>query len=213
MTPRVPYLFQEDGFGNLLEVGSCREEHAVFEYSVRGCGTIDLSRRCREPAHPVYGVFSPYTKPDEAMWGILSCLPLEGGPRQKASVLMKFVYDHFEYTPASTSIHTTAQQAFHFGKGVCQDYAHVLLALCRMCGIKARYVSGLTVGEGATHAWTEIYDEGIWFGFDPTHCREIDEQYLRLSVGRDFGDCPIEQGIFQGNCEQKQTVFMMMKEQ
>ena len=77
----------------------------------------------------------------------------------------------------------------------------------------ARYVSGLTMGEGATHAWIEVHDQGMWFGFDPTHCRATTEQYLRLSVGQDFGDCPIEQGIFRGNCEQKQTVFMMMKEQ
>lgn len=71
---------------------------------------------------------------------------------------------------------------------------------------------GLTVGEGATHAWAEIYYEGAWYGFDPTRDCRTDASYLRFATGRDAADCPVEQGTFYGLADQTQTVFMRVKE-
>ena len=95
---------------------------------------------------------------------------------------------------------------------MCQDYAHVFIALARLAGWHTRYCMGLTVGEGATHAWAEIYYEGAWHGFDPTRDCRTDASYLRFATGRDAADCPVEQGTFYGLADQTQTVFMRVKE-
>lgn len=89
---------------------------------------------------------------------------------------MDEVFKAFVYTPGSTTIRTTAEQALAQRSGVCQDYAHVMLAVCRHCGLAARYIAGLLGGEGATHAWVEIYHNGRWIGFDPTHNRMVDDK-------------------------------------
>jgi transglutaminase-like putative cysteine protease len=125
----------------------------------------------------------------------------------KAKILCAKVYEHFIYAPGETNVMTTAGEAFVAGKGVCQDYAHVLIALCRMAGMPARYVSGLFVGEGASHAWAEVWMDGLWYGIDPTHNCLTEEKYLKLCVGRDYSDCPLERGVFSGWAEQTQKVF------
>ena len=99
--------------------------------------------------------------------------------------LMNAINGAMVYMPGETTIHTTAAMALSGGKGVCQDYAHILIALCRMAGIPARYVAGAMVGEGATHAWAEVWLDGVWTGADPTHCRMTDETYIKFSHGRD----------------------------
>ena len=77
-----------------------------------------------------------------------------------------------------------------------------------MAGIPARYVSGLPVGEGASHAWAEVWADGLWYGLDPTRGCAAHEGYLKLCVGRDYSDCPVERGVFSGGVTQTQTVFM-----
>lgn len=83
----------------------------------------------------------------------------------------------------------------------------------RAAGLTARYVSGLPEGEGASHAWAEVWHDGLWYGFDTTRNCAVDESYLKLCVGRDFSDCPIERGVFLGGGDQTQTVFMKVTEQ
>ena len=103
-------------------------------------------------------------------------------------------------------------QALEGGGGVCQDYAHIFLALCRLMGIPARYVAGMMVGEGATHAWTEVWILGAWIGFDPTNNRLAGDHYIKLSHGRDFGDCTIDKGCFKGFAAQKQNIYVKVEE-
>ena len=81
------------------------------------------------------------------------------------------------------------------GAGVCQDYSHVLLSLLRMAGMPARYVVGLMQGEGESHAWVEANCRGYWYGIDPTNHLLINESYIKLAHGRDYGDCMISRGI------------------
>ena len=92
------------------------------------------------------------------------------------------------------------------GVGVCQDYAHILISMCRLSGIPARYVAGMMVGEGASHAWTEVWLDGGWTGVDPTHNRPVDETYIKLAHGRDFGDGAIDKGCFIGSATQRQQM-------
>ena len=90
------------------------------------------------------------------------------------------------------------------GRGVCQDFAHVLLAACRSVGIAARYVSGylhdptLTGDNAASHAWVDVWDEAGWSALDPTHGREQTEAYVRVAVGRDYADVPPTHGVYKG---------------
>ena len=98
------------------------------------------------------------------------------------------------------------------GKGVCQDYSHILLSLCRMEGIPCRYVVGMLIGEGASHAWVEICSEGRWIALDPTNNLVVDDQHIKISAGRDYQDCIINQGIFTGQTRQTQQILVSVKE-
>lgn len=113
------------------------------------------------------------------------------------------------YGFGSTDVHTTAAAAFRGGRGVCQDYAHVMLALCRAAGLAARYVSGHLEGEGGSHAWVEVIVEhdlerraprSSAVAFDPTHDRRAARGYLTVAVGRDYADVAPTSGTFKGQC-------------
>lgn len=87
--------------------------------------------------------------------------------------------------PQVTSLDTPASEIIKTHQGVCQDYAHLMIALCRLHDIPARYVCGFMEGEGETHAWVEVCDGNAWHGFDPTHNEEISCGYVKLAHGRD----------------------------
>ena len=114
----------------------------------------------------------------------------------------------------ASNVCATAEQALAKRKGVCQDYAHVMLSVCRHVGLTARYIAGLLGGEGATHAWVEVYQDGRWVGLDPTHNRLVDDNYITIAHGRDYRDCMLDIGIFSGyNVQQSQWVNASVHEQ
>ncbi|MGA7748454.1 MAG: transglutaminase family protein [Candidatus Aquilonibacter sp.] len=121
-------------------------------------------------------------------------------PLELAHAINHFVFTHMTYAFGVTDVHTTAAAAFTLGKGVCQDYAHVMLALARQCGLAARYVSGHLLGEGGTHAWVEIMlpdgDDARVIAFDPTHDRVVTMKYIVVAVGRDYADVAPTSGVF-----------------
>lgn len=213
LDPQVPYTRQRDSFSNLLQIGRADEPHDHFRYAVRGSARLDLSRRAAEPAHPVFRFPSPRTAVSGAMEDYMSSISLPEPPAERAWVLAQAVHDRLTYLPGVTGVSTTAAEAFAAGRGVCQDFAHVYLALARRAGLATRYANGLPEGEGASHAWCEVWLDGIWTGVDPTRGRWVDESYLRLSVGRDFEDCPVERGVFLGRTDQRQTVFARVCQQ
>ena len=224
-----------DSFGNVVRAGRVVEAHDSFRYTLQGMAYRDDSQRLPGEAAPFYRYASPLTQvtPELEAFYASAEKDMDGcnGPAiqtqsqnsvqaqgvadgrgtlnslEKAKILCARVHDYYTYTPGETNVMTTAGEAFAAGKGVCQDYAHVLIALCRMAGMPARYVSGLFVGEGASHAWAEVWMDGLWYGIDPTHNRLTDETYLKLCIGRDYSDCPIERGVFSGWAEQTQKVF------
>lgn len=213
LDPSVPVSLQRDSFGNLLQIGRIDAPHDHFSYSVRGTVQQDFSRQKPAPCHPIFRQPSAYTQFSPELEDWLACLPLPSDRRNRAWALACAVYDRLNYVPGATGVATTAAEAFRAGQGVCQDFAHIYLALARRSGLAARYVNGLPEGEGASHAWCEVWLDGIWTGIDPTRCRWTDEGYLRFNVGRDFGDCPIERGVFLGAAAQTQTVFMCVTRQ
>ena len=126
--------------------------------------------------------------------------------------VMGMLYEGFSYEPGSTDISTTAGEALKQGKGVCQDYAHIMTAVLRYMGIPARYVAGLMIGEGYTHAWVEVYTRDGWYGLDPTNNLHIDEYYIKLAHGRDYGDCVTDRGCFRGTAGQVQKIYVKVEE-
>ena len=165
-----------DSFDSVVMTGFIPEPHTMFNYSVTGIAFVDNAHIKSEIYKPLYRFNSALTVPGpaiEALIGIcrerIASLPADCTPIDQAREVMDEVFKTFVYTPASTTIRTTAEEAFAQRKGVCQDYAHVMLSVCRHVGLTARYIAGLLGGEGATHAWVEIYHDGRCVGLDPTH--------------------------------------------
>jgi transglutaminase-like putative cysteine protease len=119
-------------------------------------------------------------------------------PLRIAEQICAFAYREVEYSPGATQLKTPASQSLQQKKGVCQDHAHLMIALCRAAKIPARYVAGYIKGEGAMHAWVEVLLDSEWRGFDPTHNREAREDYVFVACGRDFRDCASHRGSFRG---------------
>jgi transglutaminase-like putative cysteine protease len=128
---------------------------------------------------------------------------------QAAQALLRFVHSHLTYTPASTTVHTPLREVLTQRRGVCQDFAHVMLGLCRALKMPARYVSGYLAAEKAraTHAWVELWIPNVgWLGLDPTHDRQTNESYIKIGVGRDYADVPPVAGYYKGTLERKLEV-------
>lgn len=137
---------------------------------------------------------------------------LEAGEYSRAVELMHRFHQDFRYEKAVTDCKTTAEEAWSLRRGVCQDYAHILIALCRLMGIPARYAAGFMVGEGESHAWVEILSNGRWYGLDPTNDLVVNDDYIRLGVGRDAADCTLNRGIVIGGGTQTQRAAAAVRE-
>jgi len=150
---------------------------------------------------------SALTQPDDKLRQVAAQFLAEGHQGiALAQRINDWVYHALEYAREVTDIHTTAAEALAVGQGVCQDYAHVMIALCRLCGLPTRYVSGHLLGEGGTHAWVEVLvpatdgsNTAIAMPFDPTHGCEADLSYLTIAVGRDYRDVAPTSGTFRAS--------------
>ncbi len=196
-----------DSFGNSLLCGRIEKPHNKFSFSVKGTASITSSYTVAGKASAMYSYQSPLTHPGEALTAFYEAhQPNESNVLSSALALADSLYEFMTYQKGVTDVHTTAEQAFSLGAGVCQDYAHIMLSLCRMGGIPCRYVAGLANDEGETHAWVEVNDGKRWYGIDPTNNCLISTRYLKLCHGRDYADCPITSGCYAGICESKQTI-------
>ncbi len=124
-------------------------------------------------------------------------------PLEVAERACHWAYGALTYEFGITGVNTSAAEAVAGGRGVCQDYAHVMLALCRAAGVAARYVSGHLVGEGGSHAWVEVVvptgpGRAEAVAFDPTHDRRAGIGYVTIAVGRDYVDVAPTSGSFEG---------------
>lgn len=221
LEPDVPYETETDSFDSVVVTGFIPPAHDVFGYRVTGIAFVDNAHIKPEPPKPLYRFTSALTEPGPAVQALtarcqelLRPLPRGATPVERAQIIMNEVYQAFTYTPGSTSVRTTAEEALAQGKGVCQDYAHAMLAVCRSCGIAARYIAGMLAGEGATHAWVEVYHGDRWIGLDPTHNRLVNDDYITIAHGRDYRDCMLDIGVFSGvNVQQTQWVNAAVHEQ
>jgi transglutaminase-like putative cysteine protease len=162
---------------------------------------------------------SPYVPRDPAFADFASLSFLSDVPLVKAAAdLTARIHQAMTYDGESTDVNTPALTALRQGKGVCQDFAHIMVACCRAMGLPARYVSGymLTqpalgqprlIGCDASHAWASVYcpgdnnQAGQWFDFDPTNNRAPGDDYVTLATGRDFLDVSPLRGVIRGGAQ------------
>jgi transglutaminase-like putative cysteine protease len=159
---------------------------------------------------------SPYAPNEDAFEQFAEPSFSTGRPLQEAAhELMSRIHEAVRYETDSTEVGTPALDALMQGKGVCQDFAHIMVACCRAMGVPARYVSGylLTqpppgrprlIGSDASHAWASVYlpgehaGTGRWIDYDPTNDRAPGEDYVTLAIGRDFLDVSPLRGVIRG---------------
>lgn len=154
---------------------------------------------------------SAFAQPTPRLHALADEMALRRGvdPITTLRQVMADLYTRFEYRPKSTRVDSPIDDALSTRQGVCQDFAHIMIALVRQLRIPCRYVSGYLFQpgdtptrsmDGATHAWVEAWllDLG-WVGFDPTHNSVADEHYIRVAVGRDYADVPPTRGVFKGS--------------
>ncbi|MCD7866218.1 MAG: transglutaminase family protein [Clostridiales bacterium] len=202
-----------DSFGNQTLCGEVEQEHRLFRITVEGRAETGLQagRRARPEELGKYRYPSFYTKAGDQIRAYWRSHPVFGmSPREAALYYMRLLYEEMQYMPGATGVDTKAEEAWTMRRGVCQDYAHILLALLRLEHIPARYVVGMMIGEGASHAWVEVEDSGIWYGVDPTNGREADDQYIFISAGRDAFDCQMNKGMMVGGGQQRQSVSVIV---
>ncbi|MCR5725301.1 MAG: transglutaminase family protein [Treponema sp.] len=239
LTPDVPLSASRDTFGNSVYRGQYYAPHTEFAFHVRATVLVHSADGSREPCPPFYRYPTRLTACTDGMRSFLRGA-VRGTDFERAVAERKFAQTEIHafsdllcravngricYTSGETTVKTTAAEAFCLQKGVCQDYAHLFVSLAREAGIAARYVCGMSAGEGATHAWAEYFVpdddgsggdgrsvQGAWFGTDPTRARRVDDDYVILAVGRDFSDSQIDRGVFCGAVSQTQTVLVKTRE-
>lgn len=147
------------------------------------------------------------TRPDAHLLEWAASLRGTGDDLETAEAVCTAVHDRMTYEFGPTSTRTTAAQALAGGRGVCQDYAHIMLALCRELGIRSRYVSGHLIGQGGTHAWVEVGTEQggagrgggpVAVAFDPCNRRRAGNGYITVATGRDYTDVAPTSGTYDG---------------
>lgn len=160
---------------------------------------------------------SPRALPDDALLAVVA-ETAGRSPYDTMMALVARVHDHVAYRPGSTGVSTSAVEAWQLGAGVCQDIAHVTIALLRAAGIPARYVSGYLhpggeragVGEtvsGESHAWVEAW-LGSWWAFDPTNLVPAGERHVVVARGRDYADVSPLKGVYSGGGSQSLGVVV-----
>lgn len=224
--PRAAVLVYTDYWGARVESFDTHEPHDVLE--VIATSTVDTAGGYIKPPGATWedlatekvqdrwceylGVtsFVDDARLDDTRAGLVEQLRAEKSPARAISLCNEMVRDRISYNANSTTVSTTASEAWATGSGVCQDYTHAMLSLLRSSGIPARYVSGYLHTEeeaveqtvrGESHAWVEVWNGG-WEGLDPTNDRIVGSAHVLVARGRDYADVPPLKGIYAGGASQ-----------
>ena len=207
-----------DGYGNVT--------HMLYVDSAVSSLTISIAGRVlTEDRHGIVQglphdlppeVFlrsTPLTLPGPAIRKLADACDGKGGQIERLHRLVGRIHDGLRFDTEATQVETRAEQAAAEGHGVCQDFAHIFLAVARLSGIPARYVSGhLFRRDGqkeqeAAHAWTEAWVEDLgWVAFDPVNGISTDDAYLRVACGLDYRDAAPIAGARAGGGDERLTV-------
>lgn len=226
----APLFLQPDGQGNRNHSFSllARPERNLREIAITATGTVlthgvaDFVDAGHLPPPGFYLRSAALAEPHPrlALWA-LQAVPALVAARSRGDqpsiadllALTEAVADKVRYRKGSTGVETTALEAFDWELGVCQDQAHVMVAVCRSIGLPARYVSGYFHAadepELASHAWTEVCidpEAGRWLSLDVTHRGLTDERHVRLAAATDYTACPPVKGLRRGGGEERMSV-------
>jgi len=220
----VTYFEVEEPHGHLLieatsSINTTDRYHegepAEVPYSALQTGVID------ERLQPFLQPSGPVEVPPEIWRAAVDVRAMHSGVFSLAKGLMDFVYQNCRYVSGVTGVHTTTTQFFETRAGVCQDFSHLMLALCRSLQLPARYVSGYVYdakrkdirGAHASHAWVEVWVPGVgWHGLDPTNNCLTREHYVVVAIGRDYEDIAPVRGSFWGASEREMRVSVHIEE-
>jgi transglutaminase-like putative cysteine protease len=150
---------------------------------------------------------STYVVAEDEVDAVARSLRAAGSPVETGRAAVHWVHETLDYIRGATSVGTTSAEARALGKGVCQDFSHLALALLRSAGLPARYVSGyLHPGRDAeldepvsaeSHAWVEFWAGG-WMPLDPSNLSEVASRHVLVARGRDYADVRPLAGIYSG---------------
>lgn len=214
--PQVKFQTGVDGFKNQQIYGTVDVPHDKFTFHIEGdveIGQILYEEMIDEDQLAVFRHPHNLTMPGARLKDYFKEIPLEEGMSdyEKCITIMRKLHEDYIYQSNITNMNTTAEEAWVLGRGVCQDYAHMMIALVQMAGIPARYVAGMLVGEGASHAWVEVAWKNKWIGMDPTNNVLVADSHIKLGHGRDASDCLINRGVMRGGGKQTQTISVVVE--
>jgi transglutaminase-like putative cysteine protease len=151
-----------------------------------------------------YRQSTPYAAASAEIAAFARSCVVPGDPRATAEAVCREVHRALAYAPGTTNVKTTAPEALASGRGVCQDFAHVMIAVLGVLDMPARYVSGYVFAPrrsmaSASHAWVDVFlPERGWLSLDPTHDAAQSDHYVRVAVGRDYADVTPTRGVYKG---------------
>jgi len=252
-TPSGAVRQYHDGFGNTAHLVTIARPHESVELVARSVVDTLLDDPFRLPTYAppplrpseLADYLTPSTiVPSDASLDALAAPYRPEHPNDTLEAvqrLMALVYEEFQYEQHVTTVATTVPEVLKGRTGVCQDFAHVLIGLCRAIDIPARYVSGYIVprqrdgqqsqtlgsmtqsqsfgdrqepsrGAGASHAWVEVYTPTHgWRGFDPTNNLLASTHHVKMGIGRDYNDVPPTRGTFRGTAKEELTVEVVAR--
>ncbi len=235
LSPNAPIDYFEDYFGNTVGMFTIVPPHQVLDIVVlaevqtqaipepvlSGSASEQWSRleELNGDLLTLDYLKSDPTKYIEAFHKLISeTRQPEMGILDAVKAFTAYIYNNFTYSPGVTNVETNVDEIWELKAGVCQDFAHLLLELLRLQKIPARYVSGYICpaehvirGEGATHAWVEIFLPGYgWLGVDPTNNCLVNDGHIKIAVGRNFDDCTPVKGTYKGTANHTLSVSVVI---
>ena len=235
VNPRANVMMYHDFFGNAVHHFDIPGRHTLIELTAQAIVEVnpspreylpttwqELDTRVSEGDYWEMLLPSQYAKPTNLLNELAAELNVErrGTPLLLLQQLNQELYCKFDYVPNSTKVDSPIDDALRARRGVCQDFAHIMIALVRQLKIPCRYVSGYLYHEdkikdrspaGATHAWVEAFlGEAGWVAFDPTNNLLGCERHIHVAVGRDYADVPPTRGVYKGEAESELSVRVIV---
>jgi transglutaminase-like putative cysteine protease len=224
VTPRATVGSYRDGFGNFVHYFNHLAPHDTV--TVVGKAIVETGLATAGPADGFPEDFLHFRSPVLSVGGIRHLAkrlaPKDPESAEEVQVALDAIAIHinerFLYQPQTTNVYTAVDEVLKLKQGVCQDFAHLFVAVARAMTIPARYVSGYInagvglIGTGATHAWAEALVPGTgWVGYDPTNPVRAGEHHVRVAVGRDYHDVPPTRGVYLGAAEEAMEVTVQTR--
>jgi transglutaminase-like putative cysteine protease len=226
VSPPTQMFRYQDGFANRVHhfnllashlqvhilAASLVETHPRAQDLLSSEATFPLDRNCADLSALDYLKFRGPVRSTPLLTPILESLrPRDGMPlAHLIAEVAHYIHSHFEYARDVTVSTSPIDDVLEQGKGVCQDFTHLMIAILRSFGIPARYVSGYLHRpnkESQSHAWCEVWLPDLgWTGIDPTNDLVVNDHFVKVATGRDYSDIPPNKGIFRGQAQETISV-------